>query len=284
MDLELLRTFLTVSSCGSFLEAASRLHVTQSAVSMRMRRLEDDLGRRLLIRGKTGIRLTDAGRRFFPYAAEMLQSMRQARDAIQSAEGFEDVVVLAARFALWDGYLLDCVADMRKARPTTSLRADIGLEEPMIDSVLVGRTDLALMFTPQSRPGLTIERLFEERLVLIEGRGMGGETCDSYVAVDWGADLTRQVMLTFPEMARPALTFGIGWLALHHILRFGGRAYLPLRLAAPYLESGRLAQVAGVPDFHLPCFVVCSIAEQPRLQPYLEVLRAGAASIAETYG
>lgn len=272
MDLELLRTFLTVYDSGSFQKAAERLHVTQSALSMRMRRLEDELGRRLLTRGRNGVRLTDAGRQFFPYATDVLQSIRQARDAIQSAEGFEDVVTLSARFALWDGFLLDCIAEMQSVSPNTSFRSDIGLDEPMMDSVLVGKTDLALMFTPHSRPGLAIEKLFEERVILVEAPDGHGTPNTSFVGVGWGPDFNRQLLLTTPEMAQPSLVFGIGWLALQHILRNGGRAYLPQRLTRNYIEEGRLAVVSGVPDFRLPCFAVCAIAERDRLAPYIEIL------------
>ena len=60
MDLQLIKTFLEVSTTGSFGAAAGRLYVTQSAVSLRIHRLEDQLGRPLFDRTKSGVVLTAA--------------------------------------------------------------------------------------------------------------------------------------------------------------------------------------------------------------------------------
>jgi hypothetical protein len=62
MDTELARTFLAVVTVGNFVNAAERLHVTQSTVSTRIRTLETVLGRRLFVRNKGGTTLTAAGR------------------------------------------------------------------------------------------------------------------------------------------------------------------------------------------------------------------------------
>ena len=58
MDLALARTFLEIAGSGSFVRAAERLHVTQTAVSARMRALEELLGQRLFVRNKSGATLT----------------------------------------------------------------------------------------------------------------------------------------------------------------------------------------------------------------------------------
>ena len=55
MDINLARTFLEIVSSGSFLAAADRLHLTQTAVGARVRALEDLLGRRLFVRNKAGV-------------------------------------------------------------------------------------------------------------------------------------------------------------------------------------------------------------------------------------
>lgn len=54
MDINLARTFLEVAARGSFIVAAERLHLTQTAVSARIRILEEQLGRRLFVRNKAG--------------------------------------------------------------------------------------------------------------------------------------------------------------------------------------------------------------------------------------
>ena len=63
MDIDQARTFLAIAAHGSFLEAARRLHVTQSTVSARIRNLEAELGVRLFVRNRSGASLTPAGQR-----------------------------------------------------------------------------------------------------------------------------------------------------------------------------------------------------------------------------
>ena len=68
LDIGLLRAFVVTAECGSVSGAAQRLARTQAAVSMQLRRLEDDLGARLLNRSTRGMDLTEAGYVLFPYA------------------------------------------------------------------------------------------------------------------------------------------------------------------------------------------------------------------------
>lgn len=82
MDINLARTFLVVAESGSFIAAAERLHLTQTAVSARIRALEMELDRVLFIRNKAGARLTAAGERFKRYAETLLQIWERARQHV----------------------------------------------------------------------------------------------------------------------------------------------------------------------------------------------------------
>ena len=68
MDTELLKTFLEVSRTRHFGRAAESLYLTQSAVSFRIRQLENQLGVNLFTRHRNNIRLTAAGEKLLPYA------------------------------------------------------------------------------------------------------------------------------------------------------------------------------------------------------------------------
>ena len=78
MDIDQAKTFLAITANGSFLEAAKQLHLTQSTVSARIQRLEDELGTRLFVRNRAGASLTPAGRRFFEYAKRLVLTAEQA--------------------------------------------------------------------------------------------------------------------------------------------------------------------------------------------------------------
>lgn len=86
IDSSLLRTFVTVAETGAVGVAAARLARTQAAVSMQLRRLEEDLGQRLLDRSPRGVQLTEAGHLLLPYAHSILGAGADARRALSAGQ------------------------------------------------------------------------------------------------------------------------------------------------------------------------------------------------------
>jgi len=86
LDSSLLRTFVTVAETGAVGVAARRLARTQAAVSMQLRRLEEDLGQRLLERSPRGVQLTEAGHLLLPYAHTILGAGADARRALSAGQ------------------------------------------------------------------------------------------------------------------------------------------------------------------------------------------------------
>lgn len=84
-DLDLLRAIVVVADCGSFTTAAARLHSTQSTISQKVRRLEDMVGHRLLVRGNRDVLPTDAGQTLLGYARHMLALNDQMLEALAGA-------------------------------------------------------------------------------------------------------------------------------------------------------------------------------------------------------
>ena len=153
MDTELARTFLAVVASGSFVEASQRLHVTQSTVSSRIQRLEEELGAELFARNKMGTTLTPAGRQFQRYAAVLARTVQQARQEIGIVSGFRATLTVGGRIGLWDDLLLRWLPIFSKLAPDIAVRALIGFESDLMDALLEGRADVGVMYTPQARPG-----------------------------------------------------------------------------------------------------------------------------------
>jgi LysR family transcriptional regulator, flagellar master operon regulator len=257
METELARTFLTVVAAGNFVSAGARLHVTQSTVSARIHTLEEQLGCSLFVRNKAGTRLTAAGRQFQKHAATLVRTVERARQDVGIAAGYQGTLTVGGRFGLWEGLLLDWLPLMRKLAPDVSVRAEIGFEEDLMQGLVEGRINIGVMYTPQSRPGLTVERVLEERLVLVSTKENGDAPPDEdYVYIDWGAEFYAQHSVHFPDYAGAGVVANIGWLGLQHILQSGGSGYFPLRLVTPHLESRRLHRGPLAPEFRLPAYGV----------------------------
>ncbi|TPW27327.1 LysR substrate-binding domain-containing protein [Pararhizobium mangrovi] len=84
LDSDLLRVFLAVAECGAFTGAGEVVGRTQSAVSMQVRRLEDQLGETLFVRGPRGVTLTAKGEQLLPYARRITGLMSEATAALRT--------------------------------------------------------------------------------------------------------------------------------------------------------------------------------------------------------
>src|SRR3569623_1681629 len=93
LDLELLRSFVSVVDAGGFSRAGERVHRSQSTVSQQIKRLEDDVGQPLLIRSGKDVTPTEAGERLLSYARRLLALAEAASDVL-ARPGIEGAVRL----------------------------------------------------------------------------------------------------------------------------------------------------------------------------------------------
>lgn len=279
MDMDQVRTYLAVAANGSFLAAATRLHVTQSTVSARIHSLESDLGTKLFVRNRSGATLTPSGRRFLRHAKTLVLTLEQARHDVGLPSRFRASITVGARIALWEGFLPQWVGSMRASAPDVSISSEIGFEEDLMRRLIEGTLDIGLMYTPQHSPGLQVEQLFDDTLVLLTTDPAKPWPDQGYVYVDWGPAFYAQHSNRYPELERPAQVSNIGWLGAQLILSNGGSCFLPMRMARSFLQAGKLFLVPDSPQFQLPAYMVFAReSESAVLEPALAALRTLAAA------
>lgn len=246
-------------STGSFVRAGERLNVTQTAVSARIKTLEEQIGRDLFIRNKAGAKLTPAGNEFIRYAASLVQIWERARQQVALPPGREAMVSVGGELSLWNPLLLDWLVWMRRNAPEIALRSHVDLGERLIEKVQTGVLDLAIMYAPSQRPGLQFELLMEEKLIAVStspGRiEMHGE---DYVHVDWGPDFEAHYEIVFPQLRDTGMFVGLGPLALQYILSVGGAGYFRARAVKPYIEKDLLHRMVNAPEFSFSIYVLSS--------------------------
>lgn len=281
MDTELARTFLTIVERGSFIEAARRLHLTQSTISARMQRLEQQLGVQLFTRHPGGSELTSAGRQFQRHASLLTRIVQQARQELGAAGHCSATLTIGGRIGLWEGLLSGWLADFAASQPQVAVRAFIGFENELMQALILGHADIAVMYVPQVRPGLQVELLFEERLALIgTAPQIPAVSGTHYVHVDWGPEFFAWHRRVYPEFTGAAVTVNTGQLGLQHVLARGGQGFFPLRLLRDPLYAGRLQRIAGAPEFRLPAYLCFASPARPRhVDAALEAIRATASAI-----
>jgi DNA-binding transcriptional LysR family regulator len=257
MDIELARTFLAIVEAGSFVRAAERLNVTQTTVSARVRSLEDQLRRPVFLRNKAGVTLTAAGEQFLRFAPTLVQVWERARHQVALPVGRRAVIAAGGELTLWNPLLLNWMVWMKRTAPDIALQTQVGLSDGLLRQVADGVLDLAVVYSPRQWPGLRVEMLTEETLVLVTtDPSTAGVSDPDYVYVDWGADFAAHHGLNFPQFSNPGLSIGLGPLGLDYIIQVGGTGYFRKRVAQPYLASGRLHLVPHAPEFPHPAYAV----------------------------
>ena len=257
MDIELARTFLAVVETGSFVRAADRLHLTQTAVSARIKSLEQQLRRPVFNRSKAGASLTSAGEQFLRYAPTLIQVWERARQQVAVPAGHNSMLALGAELSLWNPTLRNWMIWMRRVVPGVALRAQVGLPDALLQQVAEGILDLAVVYAPRYWPGLTVDMIFEERLILVTtDPDVTGVNDPGYVYVDWGPEFATHHRMNFPHHSSPGVQVGLGPLGLDYILEAGGIGYFRQRVAEPHVAAGRLHVVPGSPEFVYPVYAV----------------------------
>jgi DNA-binding transcriptional LysR family regulator len=273
MDIEFARTFLAVAASGNFVSASAHLHVTQSTVSARIQKLESELGVRLFRRGRGGAELTASGQRFLRHAKNLVRTLEQARQDVGLPGGFRGSLTLSGRIALWEGFLPRWSHWLRQAAPDLALRQEIGFEEDMMRCLVEGSIDLGVMYTPERRPGLGSEWLFDEQMVLVSADPHCPWPDPNYVQVNWGPEFYAQFGSAFPSHPPPAQHANIGWLAMQLMRQQGGSAYLPQRIIRQALEQGQMHRVPQAPCFAISVYVVFPLERSELIDLALNGLR-----------
>lgn len=163
LDLRLVRYFTAVAEHRHYGHAAADLRIAQPSLSRQIRRLEAQLGARLLDRTPQGTRLTEAGEVFLPRARALLRSAAQAVAATRAA-------AQPARITI--GYTVNliitpAVRDLRRRQPDADVRSlHLNWDEPR-EALLDHRVDAVVTRLPLATGGLHVTILYDEPRVLL---------------------------------------------------------------------------------------------------------------------
>jgi DNA-binding transcriptional LysR family regulator len=163
-----LRTFLAVARTGSLTRAARELNASQPTVSLQLRALGRSLGTTLVERGDGGLRLTPAGEKVREYAEETLSGLRVLHQDVAALRGrLAGPLAVGITFAMSRYVLAAALSRFREQFPEVDLQLHVHVPEPLFASVLAKTADAVCYLKVRTPPGLTVELLGREELVII---------------------------------------------------------------------------------------------------------------------
>jgi DNA-binding transcriptional LysR family regulator len=251
MDTQLLKTFLEVYRTRHFGQAADNLYLSQSAVSARIRLLEEELGVSLFTRDRNNIQLTVAGQKLLRHAESITTAWNRARQEMAMGEGGPEPLAVGAVPSLWDIALQDWVHWLYRDCPGVGLSAEAHGAETLLRKLQEGSIDLAFLFDAPQLPDLMVAETIPVALILVSTRARldaRQAVMDDYVMVDWGTSFAIAHARQFPDMGAPRARVGLGRIAKAMILACGGSAYLAQPMVSEELKNGRLFLVRDAPQ------------------------------------
>ena len=261
MQLTELQTFLAIIETGSLVRASEQLNVTQSTVTARLKSLEDELGQTLIIRQKSGASLTGAGERLRRYAGTISDLWRQARQEISLPETMSVVCNISCHPDLWTNLGSELFEHIGENYPQVALSIWLGSETDMTRWLNDGLSDISLTFSPSASQVQISHSISTDRLVLVSSSADTSMKSDpDYVFVEAGEEFGMAHAVAYADAKSSRLSFGNALLGLEHILKHGGSAYLPERIAQPHIEAGRLFRIPEAPCFEREVFMVANKA------------------------
>lgn len=251
MDIGLLKTFLELSRTRHFGRTAENLFLTQSAVSARIRLLEETLCVQLFARDRNNIHLTPAGSRFVKYAESIVNTWNRARQETALDQEHKTLLTIGGTYSLWDIVIQEWVHRIYKQQPQIALHAEENSVDSLGRKLGDGLIDIGFAFEMPDVAGFTPHKMGIVKLVMVASReGLQVKQAVSekdYVMVDWGAMFAATHAKYFPEMAPSVIRFGLGRMALAFLLSCGGIAYLAEPMVQESTGSRRLFIVEDAP-------------------------------------
>ena len=259
MDINDFRTFIEVSRTRHFGQAAQNLCITQSAVSARIKQLEDALGKSLFIRQRNNIQLTPAGEQMLFYAESITSAWNSARQNIGISTENRTSLVLGGMIGLWDITLQDWLHRVYSEFTNLTIQAQIHGIDVLHSRTLNGSIDLAFVYDPPVNDMITVKAISDIPLVLVSTQhGLDAERAvrENYVMVDWGVSYTNSHNRAYPDAPSAMLYTSHDRIALDFLFARGGNAYLAGPTVQPYVDEGRLHLVGDAPVFSRTAFAI----------------------------
>jgi DNA-binding transcriptional LysR family regulator len=171
MNLHQIHVFYEVASARSFTAVATKLNLTQPAVTWQVKRLEENYGVTLLDRTGRRVSLTEEGTILFDFAGRILRLAREADEALADLRGLPmGTLRIDATYVVGDYYLPGLLEALHRRHPDISLQIGIGNSSQVIENTLAQKNDIGICAQDPAHRKLEAHRIMTDLLVGVVGR------------------------------------------------------------------------------------------------------------------
>ena len=257
MKLELLITFLEVTRTLHFRIASENLFITQSAVSARIKLLEEDLGVLLFDRTQKHLKLTAEGHRLIRHANEIVFMWQKTKQDVGIVEHENQQLVIGSIMSIWDIVLQDWLKKIHRNVDDLSLLTNTYSPIEMRKNLLNRVIDIAFLFEPPYVEDLVTEKVATVPLHLVTTNKESIDNIsalNNHIMVDYGESVNAQHLREFSDELPAKHFINQPRVALNYLLDAGGSAYLPRQMIFEYLDNKRLFLMKDTPVYSREIF------------------------------
>ncbi|WP_270493586.1 LysR family transcriptional regulator [Citrobacter gillenii] len=258
MDSKWLDDFLALSQHGNYSQAAIQRHITQPALSRRIKALEETLGVPLFDRTTTSVTLTRYGERFEPYARHVLSTLTEARHELAAMmPATENTLVMVSLHTLSVNILPDMINYLRQSEPQLSFTVNASIQgiDNHFNALINRQIDFLVTYDlPSSQPGLEIvgglkRSLWRyERFIPVISAQLADKLDSPDAPIPWlcYSDYTfvRRIIDPLEQQVHPRLKkvfeSGLSETIREMVLRHMGMAWLPESMVAEELVNNEI--------------------------------------------
>ncbi|EKA2377652.1 HTH-type transcriptional regulator HdfR [Salmonella enterica subsp. enterica serovar Chester] len=255
VDTELLKTFLEVSRTRHFGRAAEALYLTQSAVSFRIRQLENQLGVNLFTRHRNNIRLTTAGEKLLPYAETLMNTWQAARKEVAHTSHHNEFSI-GASASLWECMLnawLGRLYQLQEPQSGLQFEARIAQRQSLVKQLHERQLDLLITTEAPKMDEFSSQLLGHFTLALYCSSPARKKSELNYLRLEWGPDFQQHETGLIAADEVPVLTTSSAELARQQLSALNGCSWLPVNWAN---EKGGLHTVADSATLSRPLYAI----------------------------
>src|SRR5947209_9359197 len=169
MDIRQLKAFVAIAESGTFTAGAVRVHVTQAAISMQIRQLENETGAQLFVRAPRRVILTEAGEKLLERAYAILREHDAALEELAALTGAHRgrLRIGSASAMVSADPLPQILRELKKVHQAVETSVASGTSEALVQQILAGQLDAAFVSLPVEARGIQTELLSEDYLVAV---------------------------------------------------------------------------------------------------------------------
>lgn len=163
-----LQTFVTIADCGSFASAADRIGLTQSAVSMQIKTIENDLQQKLFDRNHRSPRINDLGESLLPTMREIIRLSDELRSLAGQSDELTGKLLLGVISSVSTGILPEAIMNLKQESPHLTVKIVNGQSDELFRCVSDGSLDAAIITeTGRSFPDIRCRTISEEPIMIV---------------------------------------------------------------------------------------------------------------------